>query len=245
MFGILTRIRMIRYGIKREGIYYCTKRPYGVLYHTGKHQLIDAIQEEHQYDSLNVKGKQVIDIGADCGDTALQFAYRGAIEIYSYEPNINSMKTLDLTLAKNQYKNIKPFNKAVTGKEGYAYIDELAVSDRGSPLSKGTFKIETTTLDGIVKEHKISNGVLKMDCEGGEYDIIDNATDNALLVFSEVAIELHNKGEGNIVGRLRKLGYKIEMPKRMSRLKRLAHKIETGGDINDKVYIIFARGRSQ
>ena len=80
-----------------------------------------------------------------------------------------------------------------------------------------------------------------MDCEGSEYDIIDNATDNTLLAFSEMVIELHYKGEGNIVSRLRKLGYKIEMPKPVSRFKRIAHKIETLKNMNNEVYMIFAR----
>ena len=240
MFGILTRIRLIRYGIKRDSIYYSVRRPYGVLYHTGKHQIIETIHEEHQYDSLDVKGRQVVDIGADCGDTALQFAYKGAKDVYAYEPNINSIKTLDLTLAKNPHKNIKSFNKAVTGKEGYTYIDASAVPDRGSPLSKGTFQIETTTLDNIVKEHKIINGILKMDCEGSEYNIIDNATDKTLLAFKEMAIELHYKGEGNIVSRLRKLGYKIEMPKHTGRLQKLLHRIETTENMKNDVYMIFA-----
>ena len=209
MFGILTRIRMVRYGIKRGGIYYYALRPYGILYHSEKHQLINAIHEEHQYDSLDVKDRQVVDIGADCGDTALQFAYRGAGEIYAYEPNVNSMKAMDLTISKNNCKNVKQFNKAITGKEGYTYIDASAVPDRASGLSKGTFRIETTTLDGIVSEHRINDGVLKMDCEGGEYDIIDNASDKTLLAFKEIAIELH-KGRGNITSRLNTLGYKIE-----------------------------------
>ena len=206
MFGILTKCRHILYGIKRDGIYYYVKRPYGTLYHLDKYEILEAIYEEHQYDSLDVIGRQVIDIGADTGDTALQFAYRGAKVIYAYEPNVNSMKAFDLTINKNPYRNIKPFHKAITGKEGYIYINKDAKADRGVGLTEGTFKLETTTLDNIVKEYAINNGVLKMDCEGSEYEIIDNASDKTLLAFSQMAIELH-KGEGNIVSRLKKLGY--------------------------------------
>ena len=207
MFEILTKIRHISYGIKRDGIYYYVKRPYGVLYHSDKHEILNAIYEEHQYDSLDVKGKQVIDIGADTGSTALQFAYKGAKVVYAYEPNVNSMKAFDLTITKNPYKNIKTFNKAITGKEGYIYINADAKSDRGKGLTKGDFKLETTTLDNIVKEYAINDGVLKMDCEGSEYDIIDNSSDRTLLAFSQMAMELH-KGESNIISRLEKLGYK-------------------------------------
>ena len=222
--GIPTKIRSIRYGIKRDGIYYYVRRPYGVLYHTEPHQLINAIQEEHQYDRLGVKDRQVVDIGADTGDTAIQFAYRGANAIYSYEPNITSVKVMDLTLSKNHFSNIILSHKAIMGKKGYVYIDETADADRGSGLSKGTFRLEAITLDDIVAEHKINDGVLKMDCEGSEYDIIDNASDKTLLAFSEMAIELHN-GEG-----------------RISRLKKLGYKIETTKPMRNGVYTIFARG---
>ncbi|MEM3830502.1 MAG: FkbM family methyltransferase [Conexivisphaerales archaeon] len=210
--GIPTKLRHIRYGVKREGIYYYVKRPYGILYHTDKHEIINAIKEEHQYDSLNVKDKQVVDIGADTGDTALQFAYRGAKEVYAYEPNVNSFKAIDLTLIHNAYKNIKAFNEAVLGKAGFVSIDANATPNRSSPLTQGSFRIKATTLDEIVKTHNIRNGVLKMDCEGYEYEIIDNASDNTLLAFDSMAIEMHYKGEGKVVERLKHLGYMVDIP---------------------------------
>ena len=41
---------------------------------------------EEQYKWLNVKGKDVIDIGANIGDSAIYFALKGAKHVYAFEP---------------------------------------------------------------------------------------------------------------------------------------------------------------
>jgi FkbM family methyltransferase len=209
--GIPTKLRCIRYGIKRQGAYYIAKRPYGILYHTRADELINTIYEEHQYDALNVNGKQVIDIGADCGDTAIQFAFRGAREVYSYEPNLSSFNALDLTLLNNT-KPIKAYNMAVLGKAQTISVNPEAKANRAGKITEGSYKIKATTLNDIVKEHNIMGGALKMDCEGYEYDIIDGASDKTILAFTDVVIEYHNYPD-KLPERFRKLGFKVNVTK--------------------------------
>jgi FkbM family methyltransferase len=209
--GIPTKIRCIRYGVKKQGAYYIAKRPYGIVYHTKANQLIELIHEEHQYDALNVNGKQVIDIGADCGDSAIQFTFRGAREVYAYEPNLNSFKALELTLLNNS-KPIKAYNMAVLGKAQTISVNPEAKANRAGKITEGSYKINATTLNDIVKEHNIINGSLKMDCEGYEYSIIDGATDKTLLAFTDVVIEYHNYPD-KLPERFRKLGFKVNVTK--------------------------------
>ena len=167
--GIPTKLRCIRYGVKKQGAYLIARRPYGLIYHTKAkaNQLIELIHEEHQYDALNVKGKQVIDIGADCGDSAIQFTFRGAKEVYAYEPNLNSFKALELTLLNNS-KPIRAYNMAVLGKAQTIGINPEAKANRGGKIVAGSYQIKATTLNNIVEEHNIIGGALKMDCEGYE-----------------------------------------------------------------------------
>ena len=209
--GIPTKLRCIRYGIKRQGAYYIAKRPYGILYHTRADELINTIYEEHQYDALNVNGKQVIDIGADCGDTAIQFAFRGAREVYSYEPNLSSFNALDLTLLNNT-KPIKAYNMAVLGKAQTIGINPEAKANRAGKIAEGNYQIKATTLNDIVKEHNIIDGALKMDCEGYEYNIIDGASDKTLLAFTDVVIEYHDHPK-NLPNRFKHLGFKVSLTK--------------------------------
>ena len=210
--GIPTKIRCIRYGIKKQGAYYIAKRPYGILYYQNVTQLIWAIHEEHQYDDLNVKGKQVVDIGAYCGDTAIQFAYRGAREVYSYEPNLNAFKALELTLLNNSYNQIKAYNIAILGKAQTICINPEAKANGSGKIVAGSYKIKATTLNDIVKEHNIIDGALKMDCEGYEYDIIAGASDKTLLAFNDVVIEYHDSPK-DLPNRFKHLGFKVTITK--------------------------------
>ncbi len=212
--GIPTKLRCIRYGVKKQGAYFVVKRPYGILYHTRANELINTINEseEHQYDALNVRGKQVIDIGADCGDTAIQFAYRGAKEVYAYEPNLNAFKALELTLLNNSYKQIKGYNMAVLGKTQTMGINPEAKANRAAKIVEGNYQIKATTLNDIVDEHNIADGALKMDCEGYEYSIIAGATDKTLLAFTDVVIEYHDYPK-DLPDRFRKLGFKVNTTK--------------------------------
>ncbi len=215
--GIPTKIRCIRYGVKKQGAYYIVKRPYGIVYHTKANELIETIHEEHQYDALNVKDKQIIDIGADCGDTAIQFAYRGAKEVYAYEPNLNSFKALELTLLNNRYKQIKEYNMAVLGKAQTIGINPEAKANRGGKIVEGDYQIKATTLNDIVKEHNITNGILKMDCEGYEYEIIAGASDKTLLAFTDAVIEYHDYPK-DLPDKFRNLGYKVDVPNPKQRI---------------------------
>ena len=209
--GIPTKLRCIIYGVRKQGAYYIAKRPYGIVYHTIASQLIESIHEENQFNRLSVDRKQVVDIGANCGDTAIQFAYRGAKEVYAYEPNLNSFKELELTLLNNNYK-IKGYNMAVLGKAQTIGINPEAQSSRQNKIVKGNYQIKATTLNDIVKEHNITDGVLKIDCEGYEYDIIEGAIDKTLLAFTDAVIEYHDYPK-DLPERFRKLRFKVNITK--------------------------------
>ena len=214
--GIPTKLRCIIYGVRKHGAYYIAKRPYGIIYHTIASQLIESIHEENQFNRLSVDRKQVVDIGANCGDTAIQFAYRGAREVYAYEPNLNSFKELELTLLNNNYK-INGYNMAVLGKAKTIGINPEAQSSRQNKIVEGNYQIKSTTLNDIVKEHNITDGILKMDCEGYEYDIIAGASDKTLLAFTDVVIEYHDYPK-SLPERFRKLGFKVNVTKPDNRL---------------------------
>ena len=41
---------------------------------------------KEQYKWLDVEGKNVVDVGANIGDTAIYFALKGAKHVYAFEP---------------------------------------------------------------------------------------------------------------------------------------------------------------
>lgn len=125
---------------------------------------IDDIFFKEIYGSLDVRGKIVIDIGASIGDTALYFLLNGAGHVYGFEPLEERLMLLKENLANN----------SIEGK--FTLIDS---EYRGGDLGR---IIEKYNLGGDL--------VLKVDCEGGEYGLLDES-DATLKRFSQLELEYH------------------------------------------------------
>jgi hypothetical protein len=77
-------------------------------------------------------------------------------------------------------------------------------------VSRPGTNIPSITLENILKEHDIKDGetVLKMDCEGCEYDIILHASNTLLRQFSHMLIEYH-KGYKDLKEKLEKSAFDV------------------------------------
>lgn len=103
---------------------------------------------------------------------------------------------------------IEPVN-AMFGKENKkTFIDasgEAIVKD-AHESNKG-FEIYTITLSKIVHDYGIDNAVLKMDCEGCEYNLLSE--DNEVLKkFKRIQIEYHY-GYKDLVDKLMANNFKV------------------------------------
>jgi len=166
---------------------------------------------DEQFKWLNVKSKDVVDVGANIGDTAIYFALKGAKHVYAFEPYPYSYN-----IAK---KNIKPNHLAdkITllnegcGKSCFVTIKVDYENTGGTDLKnfKEGKKIRIVSLDEIVKRFNLKHAALKVDCEGCEYDLILNASDEALNAFDQIIIEYHY-GYKNLVKRLRRAGFEVK-----------------------------------
>lgn len=166
---------------------------------------------EEQFKWLNVKGKDVVDVGANIGDTAIYFALKGAKHVYAFEPypysyNI-AMKNIKLNYLEDK---ITLLNEGC-GRSGFVTIREDYNNTGGTDLKnfKEGKKIRIESLDEIVKKFNLKHAALKIDCEGCEYDLILNASDDALKAFDQIIMEYHY-GYRNLVKRLRQAGFSVE-----------------------------------
>ena len=76
------------------------------------------------YSRLNVNGRQVIDIGATVGDTAIYFCVRGARSVHAYECDKRYYSELLKNVALNGLeKEITPHNTAVASLNGMRIED--------------------------------------------------------------------------------------------------------------------------
>jgi FkbM family methyltransferase len=167
---------------------------------------------EQPYGIADVKGRDVIDIGGFNGDSPIFFAWKGARRVYAFEPIPFSYRVAVRNVQLNGIQNIEMFNEAVGLSEGELAIDEdtlyfHATAFRNRKSDKGD-RIRVRAFENLVKDIKLKDAVLKMDCEGCEYDILLNIKDELLLPFTQIILEYHF-GPDKIVERLTKCGFTI------------------------------------
>ncbi len=176
-----------------------------------------------QYKKLDVEGRNVVDIGASVGDTAIYFALKGARHIYAFEPFPYAFNIAKKNIELNELESkITLLNEGVSGKSGRVKIPEKLMSDASSSMkgfSEGK-SVRVTTLKEIVKRFKIKNGALKSDCEGYEYPIFLKADSDTLNSFYQMAIE-YQYGYRNLVRKLKDGGFKTQhtMPMYLAKSK--------------------------
>jgi FkbM family methyltransferase len=165
------------------------------------------------YNILNVRGKEVVDIGAYTGDSSIYFALNGAKHVYAFEPYPFSYRIAARNIKMNKLENkITLFNEAIGRNKGLIYIDKNYKNSPGTQLKnfKKGKKVKITTLRDIIKRFKLRDAILKMDCEGCEYNSILNASKKDLRVFKEIMIEYHY-GYINLMKKLLKAGFKVKV----------------------------------
>jgi FkbM family methyltransferase len=101
---------------------------------------------------------------------------------------------------------------------GYITIDPDHISSITSTLVgfKKGIRVPLLTLDNILSQYNISSKdvILKMDCEGCEYEVILSAYEGTLQKFSHIQIEYHN-GYIQLKEKLEKSGFKVSFTRPM------------------------------
>ena len=168
---------------------------------------------EQPYSWLNVKGKEVVDVGASIGDTAIYFAVNGAKHVYAFEPYPFSYKIAVKNIKLNKLeKKVTLLNEAIGKENKTIYIDgnyKNVTSDDLKEFKRGK-KIKVVTPEEIVKRFKLKDAVLKMDCEGCEYGSILNIPNEVLRNFEQIMIEYHY-GYLNLKKKLEEAGFKVKV----------------------------------
>ena len=161
----------------------------------------------------------VIDIGAHIGLFSLlvsQLCKTG--KILSFEPVSENFDLLVSNLKLNHIKNILPFNMAVSKNSGR--LDLFLNNDQSAhsifSKSSESINVESTSLQKIFEENKISScKLLKLDCEGAEYEIIDSLPLEYLDKIQNMVIEYHladTKPElvKSLILKIKNAGFKIK-----------------------------------
>ncbi len=153
------------------------------------------------YEGIDVNGKVVIDVGAFVGDTAIYFLLKGAKKVIAIEPLPANYEELLYNIHLNNMEGrIIPINAMVSNRHMIVEVPtNVPIDIRGGSINEfkrhgaGDYvNIESITLSDVINKFKVNpaNAVLKLDCEGCEYDIILNDYEHVKL-FKEVIFEYH------------------------------------------------------
>jgi len=182
---------------------------YNVLYDVVRENFLGGV-----YDDLDVSGKTVVDVGAGVGDTAMLFALRGARRIIALEPYPSLYREALINIRANGLEDrvvllnagLGPFDGEVCA--GLNNANGYMVFKQSSECS---VKVRMYTFSSLIKEFNIEDGsILKMDCEGCEYEAILRASPEDLRVFSQIIIEYHN-GYKELGDALEKAGFETSI----------------------------------
>ena len=101
---------------------------------------------------------------------------------------------------------------------GYETGVSTLISDLSSQGDMNNIKVKSTTLEEIVQKNNIHQiDFLKMDCEGGEYEILLECPNNILNIIKRISMEYHNiddnKNVNNLIDHLESSGFLISIRK--------------------------------
>jgi len=179
----------------------------------------------HDYDFLDVTNRTVVDVGANIADTAIYFALRGVKRVIAFEPFPKIFDIAQRNVKANGFEDKIILVNAGCGYDGEVRVKEDVESNASTEL-KGFgegVKIPMYSLNTIVSKFNVEKGsVLKVDCEGCEYDLFRNASREALDRFDQIEIEYHY-GYKELVNILKKNGFKTKntIPKYRNRTGRI------------------------
>jgi FkbM family methyltransferase len=156
------------------------------------------------YDSLDIKDKVVIDVGAFVGDSAIYFALKGAKRVIAVEPHpgafaemLENIKLNNENIKLNNIGNIIiPVNAGLASKSGKVCLEKSFDNSDTLVMYHGLGDcinaVSAVTLGELISRFGVDpgNAVLKMDCEGCEYDVILNDYEH-IRMLKELVFEYH------------------------------------------------------
>ena len=139
----------------------------------------------------------VLDVGAHIGAFAAHAARMGpGVTVFAFEPAPENFALLSRNVVRNGLSNVQVSQCAVSGVSG---TRELHLTDSPAEHSLHIVKpgshrlaVPSVTLADILDRHGLETvDLLKMDCEGAEYEILEAAIPDALGRVRRIAMEAH------------------------------------------------------
>lgn len=164
----------------------------------------------------DIKDKVFVDVGANIGVTVIKALSLGAKKVLAFEPESTNYKLLmELT---DEYENVSIYHHAV-----YNSARTIQVTNEGmlsnmfhtKPEDEWAPALSLGEVTQLLQDNE--EAVLKLDCEGAEFDIIYKAPKEVVQRFDMVFFEIHNDlvpeymyGDAALIEYMDSLGFDCE-----------------------------------
>ncbi len=179
---------------------------------------------KHEYGDIDVDG-DVIDIGANIGAFSLYAAYRPKTKrVLAFEPMDDTYQRLVVNVtASGAGERIVCIHSAVSSFCGFVQMisGDNSMLHRSSEVSERASESEhaipAVSLASVFDLYDIrSCALLKLDCEGAEYEIIENLPPIYYRRIYAIRLEIHQRSDGRTAEKLFRFiesqGFTVEKP---------------------------------
>jgi len=189
---------------------------------------VEQVYKPNWFNFEKQKIRKIIDIGGLIGSFTLwaQEQWPNAT-IHVYEPDPDSFDLLAKNIKQTKSKKIFPFNLAVWKKDGNLILHRFSntpgsnsVIHKKRPFTgnyQGKIKIKTQSMKKALKKIGGNVDILKLDCEGAEYEILYSLSKRELKKIKFLVLEYHefdNKPKRNpeaLTKFLRRMGFAAQI----------------------------------
>ncbi len=208
--------------------------------------LYETIAEVVDYDcyqltklsQVSSKDQVVLDIGANIGVTAVVFTAFYECRILCFEPIAENCTLLRKNIERNHLFNIEIIQAAVAKQDGtltFSQENDISVSAHihdpstfASQKASKLVEVKSISLKKIFQDlDGKSVALMKLDCEGGEYDIVDQIDERLANQIHAMTLEVHDldtaRNLKRIEGQLTRLGFTIDEKREMFDRRNLHH----------------------
>lgn len=204
-FVVKNPLRFLKAYITGDGWYDQITLRNGLVYDVANFDDMGVFYEifiKGEYGSIPQGKINVIDIGANNGLFALYCTYKNPhAQIHCCEPVPACAEHIRQMSITNNLHNIHVHQLAVSDKEWTQnlYLGDQTVAAslyEGIASGHNAITIKTDTLENIIHRNNLGKvDFLKVDCEGGEYDIFYSTSVDTLNRCAYMAIEYHDIDE--------------------------------------------------
>lgn len=143
----------------------------------------------------------IIDVGAHAGFFVFYCKLLNPkAEIFAVEPEPNNLAQLKKHIKDNKLKDVYVVNGALAGESGERFLEISEDSHNhklgDDKLKEKSIKVQAFSFADFCKKNKIKKvSLLKMDIEGGEYEVFENLSTSDFNMVNFLILEYHNGKE--------------------------------------------------